>query len=297
MNPSRRGVPGSRIYPLLALLGFAAFGETITLPLDPTLSPGDGVGVCILRSRVDESADFLLKGNVLTLRAVHGVSPSDEGSACSVPLPTAPVGAFRLEHVQGRGRVLLVENPSGRNDFQAWVRIEEVPDHIGLFELRLSWQRQEGGGEGQRTQGDELILRPQGNPPVWSRSDGAGESMSLPGTRLSSFDNDPLRYDSQPTGQLEFRGRVDKVADFFIRRDQLNVLVESGQLVKVERFRFSQPLPSAPLNSIGVERKDGRGTVELIQKPDGSNDYTAIVRVSDPRSGSDRYHWVLVWSR
>ncbi len=274
-----------------------ASGETLTIPLDPALGPGEGSGVCVLRVRVNESADLLIKTDTLTLRAVHGESPADEGSVCSAPVPAAPLGAFRVDTVQGRGRVLLVENPSGRNDYQAWIRVDDTPDGTELFELRLHWQREEQGEEAPGVQRDELVLRPRGNPPVWSSGNGEGESTKLPGDRLSSFDNDPLRYDSNPAGQLEFRGRVDGVASFYIRGDRLHVLVESGQLVKVERFRFTQPLPVTTPGSIRVERKDGRGAVELTQKPDGSNDYTAVVRVSDPRGGSDRYHWLLIWSR
>lgn len=281
----------------MALLTVAAVGETLAIPIDAGLSTRAENGACILRVRVDGSADLMIKAGNLTLRAVHGENPVDEGSKCSAALPESPLGTFRLDSVQGRGRVLLVENPSGRNGYQAWVRIDDSAAGSALYEVRLSWQLDEGPHDGPGAREDELILRPRGTPAAWTTESGVGGSTEIPGGRLSSFENDSLRYDSSRSGQLEFRGRVDDAVDFYIRGDRLHALVKSGQLIKVERFRFTQPLPAVTLSSINVARKDGRGTVELIQRPDSTNDFTAIVRVIDPQSGSDRYHWVLSWDR
>lgn len=279
------------------MLAFAVFGETQSIPIDAGIAAGSGGGVCVLRVRVDDSADVMVRGDALTLRAVHGANPADEGSVCSEALPESPLGEFHLDSVRGRGRVLLVENPSGRNGFQAWIRVDDTAAGADLYEMRISWQLDEGPKEGPGGRADELILRPRGTPAVWTTESGAGGSADLPGRGLSSFDNDSLRYDSSRTGQLEFRGRVDDTVDLYVRGDRINVLVQSGQLLKVERFRFTQPLPAVTLSSIGVTKKDGRGTVELIQRPDSTNDFTAIIRISDPQGGGDRYHFVLSWAR
>lgn len=279
------------------MLNFACLGTTLSIPIDTSISAADESGACILRVQVDGSSDLMVKGDSLTLRAVHGANPVDQGSVCSEILPEAPLGSFRMELLQGRGRALLVENPSGRNGYQAWIRVDDNSSGADLYELRLSWQQEEDRSGMPDAEKNELILRPRGSPAVWTAESGAGGSANLPGDRLNSFDNDSLRYDSSRAGQLEFRGRVDDAVDFYIRGDQLNALVKSGQLVKVERFRFTQPLPAVTLSSINVERKDGRGTVELLQRPDSTNDFTAIVRVIDPQSGSDRYHWILSWVR
>jgi hypothetical protein len=37
--------------------------------------------------------------------------------------------------------------------------------------------------------------------------------------------------------------------------------------------------------------------VELIQTPDSRNDYTAVVRIEDTKSGSDDYEIELRWPR
>lgn len=281
----------------IALLALAGFGETRAIPIDAGIAAGEDSGVCILRVRVDGSSDLMVRSDTLTLRAVHGENPLDEGSVCSAVLPESPLGSFHMESVRGRGRALLVENPSGRNGFQAWIRVDDNATGADLYELRITWQLDEGPHEGPGSLSDELVLRPRGTPAVWATDSGAGGSTALPGSRLSSFDNDSLRYDSSRAGQLEFRGRIDNEVDLYVRGDQINSVVKSGQLVKVERFRFTQPLPAVALSSIGVAKKDGRGSVELLQRPDSTNDFTAIIRVTDPQSGSDRYHFVLSWAR
>lgn len=280
------------------LLVFCAlgYGQSIPIPIDEGIVVEGESGACILRARVDGSANLMISGDRLTLRALHGENPSDQGTVCSAALPEAPLRAFRMTSVRGRGRVLLVENPSGRNGFQAWIRVDDEPSGDDLYEARISWKLEERGkGEGEKS--TQLILRPRGSPAVWATEGGAEDARRLPGGRLSSFENDPLRYDSGRAGELEFRGRVDGVAEFYIRGDRLNADVKSGQLVKVERFRFTQPLPGVTLSSVSVEKKDGRGEVELTQQPNSTNDFTAIVRVSDPQGGSDRYHFVLSWAR
>jgi hypothetical protein len=44
-----------------------------------------------------------------------------------------------------------------------------------------------------------------------------------------------------------------------------------------------------------VEVLDGRGDVDVVQQPNRGNDYTTIVRVRDPRAGSDGYRLAAYW--
>ncbi|MCC6265383.1 MAG: hypothetical protein IT169_17555, partial [Bryobacterales bacterium] len=144
-----------RAWIAVAMLAFPVFGETQTIPIDPGIAAGSESGVCVLRVRVDDSADVMVRGAALTLRAVHGGNPVDEGSVCSEALPESPLGEFHLDSVRGRGRVLLVENPSGRNGFQAWIRVDDTAAGADLYEMRISWQLDEGPKEGPGGRADE----------------------------------------------------------------------------------------------------------------------------------------------
>jgi len=59
---------------------------------------------------------------------------------------------------------------------------------------------------------------------------------------------------------------------------------------------FSEPLPKSEV-PVSVEKRDGRGDVEIIQTPDSGNGYTAILRIEDDKSGSDDYDIELRWPR
>ena len=264
----------------------------LRINIDPTIALEGDSGACILRVRVDGSADLILKDEQLTIRTISGTDPVDEGSVCSAPMPELPLRSFRMDLIRGRGRVLLVENPAGRNAFQASIRVDDPQSGDELYEMRVAWRFEDAGsGDTQ----DELVLKPGTNPTRWVAADANSNASDLPGTRLNSFENDPLRYESNRSGQLEFRGRIDGTVEFYIRSDHLNAEILCGQPVKVERFRFTQPLPDSPLSTLTIEKKDGRGTVEITQQPTEANGYTAKVRVEDGQGGSDRYHWVLAW--
>ena len=125
----------------------------------------------------------------------------------------------------------------------------------------------------------------------------APAKLDLPGVEIFSDDNDPSRYIDASDGLFEFRGRVDGVVRIRIRGDR--VLAEStvGRPLEVERFLFTQPVPSARVADMRVERKDGRGKVVLLERPWEGNHFMALVEISDPKGGDDRYHFRLSWKK
>jgi hypothetical protein len=46
---------------------------------------------------------------------------------------------------------------------------------------------------------------------------------------------------------------------------------------------------------VTVQLLNGRGDVEVLQQPASQNNYTTIVRIQDPRSGSDNYRLAAYW--
>jgi len=119
----------------------------------------------------------------------------------------------------------------------------------------------------------------------------------------------PDRYDRQSSrggegsgtsygqgGGFVWKGRVDIGAEIVAQGERHRVEDEGGQGTQERGARFSEPLPSRPV-PVSLRKRDGRGRVELVQAPGPSNQYTAIVRIEDPKGGADTYEFELTWSR
>jgi uncharacterized membrane protein len=46
---------------------------------------------------------------------------------------------------------------------------------------------------------------------------------------------------------------------------------------------------------VELKKLKGRGTVEVIQQPARSNDFTAVIQILDPKGGADEYEFEIVW--
>jgi hypothetical protein len=102
------------------------------------------------------------------------------------------------------------------------------------------------------------------------------------------------RGESQGQELFEWTGRVDREVQVVMR----------GRNVWTNRIGQTEP-GRAQIRELGtlprqdgqltIEVMNGRGSVDVIQQPTAQNGYTSIVRIVDPRSGSDTYRLVAYW--
>ncbi len=110
------------------------------------------------------------------------------------------------------------------------------------------------------------------------------------GTGSGIFDGD----NSQRTGSVTWRGTVDREVNLVIRGQDIDARVLSGQTYNNGTFNFTSPLPTRRVTVEAVKRK-GRGTVRVLQQPNRSNDFTAIVQVFDEGGGARDYEVEISW--
>src|SRR6185436_18540464 len=91
-----------------------------------------------------------------------------------------------------------------------------------------------------------------------------------------------------------WRGHVDREVQIVMRGDRVSTQNVGRTEPNDERSRTMSGLPRQD-GEVVVRLVDGRGRVDVIQQPAARNGYTAIVRVQDPRSGSDAYQLVAYW--
>ncbi len=267
--------PGAAPVLAPAVITEATFQEIIPRQ-SGNYDPNASEGQLDLRLYVDGTVEVSLQGDRIRYEVRSGRPPRDDGSELTQPIPRGTFRFFGMEQKGGREKVTLLEQPSQDNDYTVRLRIEDSRVGEGRYHARLRWKWEAMAAASANP-------RYPGHPPA--------------GTELTSTDNDPSKYKQDNQGLFEFRGRVDGVVVLRIRGDRGYAEVLSGAPVQVERFSFSQPLPSVPLKEIKVEKKDGRGEVTLLDQPSIANDNTAAVQVTDLKGGAGRYHFRLTWRR
>jgi len=95
-------------------------------------------------------------------------------------------------------------------------------------------------------------------------------------------------------GTATWSGRVDSIARLILQGNSIQVQDVSGTGATTSYQNVNGALPRRNVN-VTAEKRDGRGTVSVIQQPLRSNGYTAIVEISDPKGGGDNYRVDISW--
>jgi hypothetical protein len=95
-------------------------------------------------------------------------------------------------------------------------------------------------------------------------------------------------------GRAFWRGTVDDVVQLEIRGRNISVRTISGRTYPDGNYSFTLPLPTRGV-SVGVEKRSGRGNVEVIQQPNRGNNFTAIIQISDRDGGAREYQLEIFW--
>jgi len=106
----------------------------------------------------------------------------------------------------------------------------------------------------------------------------------------------PPPTDNRPIiGRAYWRGTVDSVVRITIQGKNLYAQTISGRDYGEGTFSFTAPVPSDKNSQIGVDKKNGRGGVAIIQQPNRSNNYTAIIEIRDGDGGAREYNLEIYW--
>ena len=92
---------------------------------------------------------------------------------------------------------------------------------------------------------------------------------------------------------IVWSGRVDDVMDIYFKHGRMWTKVVHGKEGD-SRAQFMTPLPDRNVR-VFLDNRKGRGKISIRQQPNRRNNYTAIVRISDPNPNDDRYQFELQW--
>ncbi|HET6853829.1 MAG TPA: hypothetical protein VFH46_16115 [Pyrinomonadaceae bacterium] len=95
-------------------------------------------------------------------------------------------------------------------------------------------------------------------------------------------------------GRMTWRGRVDDDVRIRIRGGSADVETIGGTEYTDSQPNFFNSLPNRRV-TVRLTQKRGRGEIFIEQQPSRENDFTAIVRIRDPRGGASEYEFELQW--
>lgn len=96
------------------------------------------------------------------------------------------------------------------------------------------------------------------------------------------------------SGNMTWRGRVDDDVRIRIRGGTADVETIGGTPYNDGQPNFSNSLPNRRV-TVRLTQKRGRGEVFIEQQPSRENDFTAIIRIKDPRGGASDYEFTIEW--
>ena len=257
---------------LLSALTLSAQTQ-VPLPADraPNYNEREAQGSYDILLYVDGEAFLYVRGKDLTYLPLSGAPIRNAGTNYTQPIPRAVFGSFNVVKKAGSGDVDLYEEPSPKNEYTAVIRVTDKKSGADFYHVHLDWTW---------------------NPANPSQPPGGRNTRPL-----DSRTNDPGDYRRGRDGFFEFSGRVDDATVLHIRSDQVREEDLTGRPIRGDRFNFSQPLPAQRLRTLSLVDVQGRGEVEIVEKPWEGNNFTAVVLIDDPQRGNAPYSFRLVWSR
>jgi hypothetical protein len=103
----------------------------------------------------------------------------------------------------------------------------------------------------------------------------------------------PIPGRGTATGTIDWSGRVDNRVNVVIRGSVVTNQIVAGTF-RPGYQNMSGVLPRRNA-TVSVSKLEGRGTAFVIQQPNRSNDFTAIVQISDPPRSDDEYRLQIRW--
>jgi hypothetical protein len=96
------------------------------------------------------------------------------------------------------------------------------------------------------------------------------------------------------SGRMTWRGRVDDDVRIKIRGGSAEVETIGGTPYYDGQPNFFNSLPNRRV-TVRLTAKRGRGEIFIEQQPSRENDFTAIIRIKDPKGGASQYEFELQW--
>ncbi len=116
--------------------------QVLSPPADrPKYNTRSREGHLEFRARVDGSLYLHIRGDQIQVEYLSGRPMDEIRYRFTQPLPAIEMDEVKLEDVDGRGSVRLLEWPNQGNQFTAKIRIQDEKPGASMYRFKLSWKR------------------------------------------------------------------------------------------------------------------------------------------------------------
>jgi hypothetical protein len=229
------------------------------------------------RGRVDREIQIAMRGREAWVQGTSRTDVRGGNPVVATALPRTE-GVVRVAIEDGRGEAEVLQQPSSRNDYTALIAIRDRSGGADAYRVNAFWV-----GPDVRVDDD------------WDRGRDGDRDRDGRG-RIDDRDD---RWGRGPYARNAFRweGNVDHGLEIYIQGDRVwyrNLGGKGTRGVREDLPRQGMPRDDVDLT---VRRYEGRGDVWVVQEPTRRNNYTAIIRISDPRPSYGRYEFDVTWRR
>jgi hypothetical protein len=205
--------------------------------------------------RVDRRVDLTMQGSSTSTTAARGQEYGGRFRVSSA-LPSQD-GTVRVVVSNGRGEATVVQQPSASNGYRTVIRVTDRSSGADRYQLMAYYTPAATVMDPRRGPGGYGRNRMNQTPAVlhWSGEVDADAEVRWQGTSVTqqSLNGNPIRGARNSIETTRGRG--------------MNTTTDASV----------------------VNLRSGRGSVDVIQQPSQSNNWTTVIRVRDPQSGYGRY--------
>ena len=255
---------------------------------------------------VDREVFIVMRGRSVTTEGRDAGLPNRVRFGGEVP---RGLGILRVSVDEGRGDVDVIEQPNPRNGYQAVIRIRDPRGGADRYRVTAIWSGdsrdrdvRDRDSDDRYRNGSDRAFPGKGHAYGRRGRDGDDRGMNRGGdddrgVNRGGYDDrdDDGRSRYTDHGSLQWNGRVDDVVEIRIQGRRVDYVTRSGAELRDARSEMAGAgLPRQAVNVV-LDRADGRGEVAVVQQPNARNDFTAVIRVTDPRGGAAAYGLVARW--
>ncbi len=242
---------------------------------------------------VDREVFIVVRGRDVNTQGRDADLPSRVRVANALP---RTFGELRVNVEEGRGTIGVIEQPSARNGYQAVIRIQDPSGGADRYRLSVYWDgdnRNGNGNGGWKRDRDDRGRDDRGRDDR-DRDDRGRDDRDRDRDNRARDNRDRDDRNAEH-GALKWSGRVDDVVEIRIQGRRIEYITRSGaRLANVNSDIDGNGLPRRMVD-VQLVRRDGRGEIDIVQQPNPRNDFTAVIRIYDPRGGAANYDFVARW--